>query len=264
MNLIERCQMVLVEPSEAGNVGAACRALMNCGFGPPTLVRPQNLDWAEARRRAVHAAALVEQAPRCAALEDALAGAHWVVGVSARARSHPERKPVLGPDGLIERLAALPAGGRAALLFGPERSGLTNAQLGRCQDVVRLPTADAYPSLNLAHAVLLIAWTVRRADLAQAAAEHRPPQRTPVPAASLAGLMEHAARTLQVIGYLNPQNPRLVLDDLRHIFARAQLDERELGMVRGIFHRMDVWIERHGGPPTPNQRRAADSSEGEA
>ena len=64
-------------------------------------------------------------------------------------------------------------------------------------------------------------------------------------------------RTLDYIGYLNPQNPGLILDDLRKVLSRAALDQRELAMLRGIFHKMDVFISDHGGPPTLNQPRRA-------
>lgn len=266
MRPIGQCRMVLVEPAEGGNLGSACRALMNCGFGPPVLVRPDIEDWPAARKMAVHAAGLVERAERFDTLSQAVAGAHWVVGVSGRPRKHAERKPPIGPDELVARLAALPAGASAALVFGCERTGLTNAQLGRCQDVLCLPTSPEYPSLNLAHAVLVVAWTIRMAaldgsDKAAAGPEVDPPRMAS--AEDLERLVEHARRTLDMIGFFDQQNPRLMLDEFRKIFARARLSLREMRMFRGMFHRMDVWAARHGGPPTPNQERqdAADGQE---
>ncbi len=256
--LIERVAIVLVEPAEGGNVGSCCRALVNCGFSGFSMVRPRVADWAEARKMAVHAASMLDAARTYDSLRAAVADAHWVVGVSGRPRSHPQGKQPIGLGDLTDRLRRLPAGGKAALVFGPERAGLTNAQLGLCQDILRLPTAEAYTSMNLAHAVLVVAWTIRMAGAASAVEEA--PDRETVGAAELDGLMEQAERTLKIIGYLDPQNPRLTLDELRWVFSRAGLGERELRMLRGVFHRMDVWISNHGGPPTPNQLRRLDDS----
>jgi tRNA/rRNA methyltransferase len=256
MNLLHGVQFLLVEPSEGGNVGACCRAMKNCGFTPGslTLVDPRVEDWVQARKMAVHAADLLDEAQRFEQLEDALAEAQWVVGVSGRPRTHPERKVPIEPHEFIERLRAQSDRGQTALVFGCERTGLTNAQLGRCQDVLTLPTSRAYSSLNLAQAVMVVAWTLRLAQL-----ESLTPAADPEPsdglatAAELEGLVGHAERTLMLIEYLDPQNPRLILDELRKVFARAGLSPRELSMLRGIFHRMDVWISEHGGPPTANQ-----------
>ena len=256
MNLLRAVQFLLVEPAEGGNVGASCRAMKNCGFAPGslTLVDPRVEDWVQARKMAVHAADMLDEAQRFEQLEDALAEAQWVVGVSGRPRTHPERKIPMGPDEFVERLRSLSGRGQTALVFGCERTGLTNAQLGRCQDVLTLPTSQAYSSLNLAQAVMVVAWTLRLAQLESRtpAAAHEPADRLAT-AAELEGLVGHAERTLMLIEYLDPQNPCLILDELRKVFARASMSPRELRMMRGIFHRMDVWISEHGGPPTANQ-----------
>jgi TrmH family RNA methyltransferase len=225
---------------------------MNCGYSGLRIVNPQFDDWDEARKLAVHADEFLASVEVFDSLKAAIADAHWVVGVSGRARRHPERKQPIGPKLLIDRLLALPQGSRTALVFGCERTGLTNTQLGLCQDVLTLPTNATYPSMNLAHAVLTVAWTIRMAD---AEDQVDPPSRQMVSVAELDGLMEHAEHTLGLIDYLNPQNPGLILNDLRKIFTRSLLDSRELNMLRGIFHRMDVWIARQGGQPTPNQPR---------
>lgn len=254
MNLLDAVDVVLVEPAEAGNVGACARALKNMGFDGFGLVDPRYRDVAEARKMAVHARDVLAAAVVHPDLESAVAGASWVVGVSGRSRTHPDRKPPIGPRALVERLRGRPPAARTALVFGTESTGLTNEQLGRCHDILAIPTAPAYTSMNLSHAVAVVAWELRRASL-----ENDPVDpaaaRAPVTAADLEALVGQAQRTLEIIGYLDEQNPRLILDDLRKVFGRAGLDPRELAMLRGIFHRMDVWIAHHGGPPTPNQQR---------
>ncbi len=252
MKLLDSVEWVLVEPSEGGNVGSSARALKNMGFSSMGLVSPAAGFEVEARRLAVHAADLVEKAVLFASVPQAIQAAAWVVGVSGRTRSYPERKPPLDPETFLAQLTRLPGPGKAVLLFGPERTGLTNEHLALCHDILTLPTASECPSLNLAQAVLLVAWEVRRRALQETAPQQRSVAREVVTAGALDGLMQHARRTLEVIGFLNPQNPEWILKDLRQIFNRAALDSRELSVLRGIFHRMDVWVSQHGGPATPN------------
>jgi len=260
-SLASKCRVVLVETTEGGNIGSACRALMNCGLGAPVLVNPRVSNWDEARKMAVHAAPMVDSAHRVPSLACALDLAHWVVGISARSRKHQDRKEPLSPASFLGKLAALPDGARAALVFGTERTGLTNEQLGLCQDLLTLPTDPAYPSMNLAQAVMAVCWTIRMADVGEFSGLSTTEKgqdevrRDMATADDIHGFLEHARRTLSLIGFLDPQNPRLILDELRRVLSRASLERRELRIFRGIFHRMDVWIARHGGPPTPNQPR---------
>jgi tRNA/rRNA methyltransferase len=254
VSLIERVEVILVEPAEAGNVGSCARALKNMGFPSFNMINPRYEDRREAGKMAVHAKDVLDSARELASMEEATKEAHWVVGTSVRSRTHPERKPPIGPDEFITRLRELPQGSKAALLFGPERTGLTNAQLGKCQDILTLPTSPDFSSMNLAQAVLIVAWEIRKADLQPLVSASR---NQIVNAGEIEELLAHMRRTLDVIGYLNPQNPDLILDDLRKVLSRAALDQRELAMLRGIFHKMDLWIGSHGGPPNPNQPRRA-------
>lgn len=251
MKLPERIDIVLVEPAEGGNVGAVARVLANLGLSSLWLVAPQVEDWCEARKLAVHAAWVLEQARRVNTLAEALAGAHWVVGTSCRPRRHPERKPPLGPEAFQQRLRALGVRERVALVFGSEACGLSNRELALCQDILCLPTSKKYPSMNLSHAVALAGWLA--VSCGREATRSR--ERTPATAGELDGLIDHMRHTLSLIGFLDRQNPEIVLADLRRLFVRARPDPRQVQMLRGIFHCMDVWCSRHGGPPTPNQLR---------
>ena len=203
MSLRGRLAFVLVETSEGGNVGSAARALANTGFSDLRLVRPAYDHPTAGLRQAVHADALVREAPVFDSLEEAVADANWVLGISARARTHADRKPPLGPAELLAGLDALPTDARVALVFGTERTGLSNAQLGICQDLLRLPTWPDYPSLNLAAAVLVVAWEIHRHLLGFSSVapvnpgmEQARAARTPVPAGALEGFLTHAKCTL--------------------------------------------------------------------
>ena len=165
MSLTERVEVILVEPAEGGNVGSCARALKNMGFASFNMVDPRYEDRKMARKMAVHAQDVLGSARVFASIEEATKDANWVVATSVRSRTHPERKPPMGPEEFIARLRELPRGSKAALLFGPERTGLTNAQLGKCQDILTIPTSEEFSSMNLAQAVMVIAWEIRKADL---------------------------------------------------------------------------------------------------
>lgn len=257
MSLIERVEVILVEPAEGGNVGSCARALKNMGFTSFNMVDPRYEDRPMAHKMAVHAQDVLDSARVLESIEEATQDAHWVVATSVRSRTHPERKPPMGPDEFIERLREMPDGSKAALLFGPERTGLTNTQLGKCQDILTIPTSAEFSSMNLAQAVMLVAWEIRKADLQPLVA---PSRDQTVTAGQVDELLAHMRRTLKIIEYLDPQNPDLILDDLRKVLSRSALDKRELSMLRGIFHRMDVYIAEHGGPPTSNKPRGKKKS----
>ena len=178
MSLIEKVEVILVEPAEGGNVGSCARALKNMGFSSFNMVDPRYEDRPMAHKMAVHAQDVLESARVFDSIEEATRDANWVVATSVRSRTHPERKPPIGPDEFIKRLRDLPEGAKAALLFGPERTGLTNAQLGKCQDILTVPTAAEFSSMNLAQAVMVVAWEIRKADLQPVevvpAGRHRP------------------------------------------------------------------------------------------
>jgi len=251
VSLLERVDFILVETEEGGNLGAAARVLMNLGIKTLKLVAPKVEDWQRARTLAVHAAELLDHAPRFERLGQAISGAHWVVGLSCRPRRDRDSHPPLDLEGFRRKLNRLSYDQRAALVFGPESCGLANHHLRLCHDVFTLPTSEEYPSLNLAQAVALAAWEVRLA-----AGLVKSTQRRKGLAASgeLEKLMEHMRHTLTVIGFLTQKNPELALADLRRLIARARPQSREIQMLHGIFHCMDVWCSRHGGPPTPNEQ----------
>ena len=158
-------RFVLMRPRNAENLGAAARALKNCGLSEWTWVRPEAEDLGPARRLAVHAEEVLDGARRADTLEEAVADCVWVVGTSSR---KVEGKRRLSPRAVGEELVARAAQGPVAVVFGDERSGLTNAEVERCHDLSAVPTDPSQPSINLAQAVLLYAYEVRMASLAAA------------------------------------------------------------------------------------------------
>jgi TrmH family RNA methyltransferase len=216
--------VVLVRPARPANVAAAARALKNMGVSRLTLVdAPSGMD-AEARALAYGAWDVLDGARAVPRLEQALAGCAFVVGASARGGVD-----AWTPRQLAERAAERAGTARMAVVFGPEASGLSNAELLLCHETVTIPTRVRQPSLNLAQAVLLIAY-----ELQLAAAPVPALVATPAPASALEAALEELRAALLAIGYLNPANPDAILAELRRLLGRGAPSEREASLLRGM------------------------------
>ena len=235
-----RVDFVLVRPARAANVAAACRALANMGWRRLRLVAPlPDLADPAARALAYGAWDLLDGAEVCASLAEAVADAEWVVGTSGK--SQPG---ALEPRAFARRLAG-GARRRVALVFGPEASGLTRSELNLCHTLVHIPAAPEHPSLNLAQAVLILAYETFLA-LAAPHAEPAPAARAEAPPAS-AGELEDVLRQLREAlleaGFLDPHNPEAILAELRRLLARAAPTPRELLLLRGLVRQVG-WAGR--------------------
>lgn len=202
---------------------------------------PSKLAEPPARALAYGAWDLLDAATRHDSLRDAVGASTLVVGTSGR--PHPA---AWSPRRLAQEAGAWAGEGRVSLVFGPEATGLRNDELDLCQLLVHIPTDPAQPSLNLAQAVLLLAYEIRLS-----AAAKEPP---PAPVASSADV-ERALGELREgllgIGYLNPQNPEGVLTELRRLLARAHPSPREVSLLRGLARQARWaarWIARLRGP----------------
>lgn len=236
-------RFVLVGPQHGGNVGAAARALKNLGFSRLAIVSPACDPLGEpARRMAVDAADLLERATVHPSLDTALAGARTVVGTSGRTGRH--RKPHLRLDELAPSLGGLVETGGLALVFGREAHGLRDDELDRCTHLVYFPSAEDYPSFNLAQSVLLAAYEVRRACLlsapGSAAAE------TPAEHGSREAMYGHLAEALRAIGFLSDQTDAVMMRRLRRMLGKASLTEDEVRIVRGIARQV-LWAAGRAG-----------------
>src|ERR671937_1766739 len=152
--------IILVRPQSPGNIGAAARAMHNMGLDRLALVAPAHFPHPEARMMACHAEPLLSQAAVYDSLAAAVATCHWLVGTSARRREY--RHPPLTPRELAHKLPALYAQHpHVGILFGPEDTGLTTAELDLCNDLVVIPTVAEATSLNLAQAVLTPVYKIK-------------------------------------------------------------------------------------------------------
>ncbi|HHJ17720.1 MAG TPA: RNA methyltransferase [Gammaproteobacteria bacterium] len=223
--------IVLINTSHPGNIGAAARAMKNMGLGHLRLVDPQQYPSAEATARASGADDVLAAAQSFASLDEAVADCTLVIGASARSRSLPV--PMLDPRGCAALVHSQPDPGRVAVLFGRERSGLTNDELDRCHHLVQIPTNPEYPSLNIAAAVQVIAYELRlAAGIAEPAAA---PETDYASAEQMEQFYTHLEQTLIALDFLDADNPRQLMRRLRRLFTRSRPDQNEINILRGIL-----------------------------
>jgi tRNA/rRNA methyltransferase len=256
-------RFVLVEPSHPGNVGAAARALKTMGFSRLVLVSPR-MPHVQSDPEAIAMAAgaddVLASAHVVPSLADALIGVHWSIALTARLREY-------GPPQWTPRAAANVAHdyavhGEIALVFGNERTGLSNEDVERCSALAHIPANPAYSSLNLAQAVQVLAYELRTRYLsaddnlvvASAAAQTGSPQGDPMSprAASdeIESMFAHLESALVALEFLDPANPKKLMSRLRRLFARSGLEREEVNIVRGIAKHILLKAKRtHGGAP---------------
>ncbi|HUP60602.1 MAG TPA: RNA methyltransferase [Thermoanaerobaculia bacterium] len=223
-------RIILVEPREAGNVGAAARAMKNFGFDELWIVgeHPELLPvagwWASG------AEDLIAKAHFVPALQDALAGTHVTVATtSMRERTTPVS---FTPHTLAETFASLADDQTLALVFGREDRGLTREELVLCQHTAAIPANDAFPTMNLAQALCVFCYEL--SSIAPA------PRERPLPDAALVERLHQRARELLLrVGFLHADNPDRIYDDVRAMLARAGLDEREVTIALGIIRQIE-------------------------
>ena len=232
-------RVVLVGTTHPGNIGATARAMKNMGFTDLVLVAPRYFPHEEATARASGAEDVLDRARVVGTLDEALADCHYAAGASARNRAieWPTFEPRACAKELIERSAS----GTVAVVMGPEKSGLSNAHLDRCQALLNIPTDPDFSSLNIAMAVQVICYELRLASIDTAAPE--PPEVPPATAEEMEFFYAHLEAVLTARGFLDPQNPRTLMRRLRRLFVKATPDQNEINILRGIL----TAFERNSG-----------------
>ena len=235
-------RFILIEPSHAGNVGAVARAMKVMGFDDLVLVRPRwpdVLQHDETVQRASGATDVLAKARVVDDLNDALAGMSHLCATAMTPRDFGP--PTAAPRPHFAALVQRPAPQRptgVAFLFGPERYGMANDDVYRCQVCLRIPTAPDYGSLNLAAAVQLIAYEWRQAlggfDETAPFPDRRDPGARPADAQAVEGLLMHWREALVAVDYLDPAAPKKLLPRLRRLLHRAAPSEAEVHILRGV------------------------------
>ncbi len=242
----QQISVVLVETTDAVNIGGVVRAMANTGFLELRLVRPANYDPWHVGGIAHYTQHIVGATRTFESLADAVADQQLVVCLTGR--HHRAERNQLGFQSAIDRLAsAAQSGERVAIVFGREDWGLNNAMLDCCHAVTTIPTNPGYPSLNLAQAALLVLYQLfQRADGEQQ--RYRPPRKD-APAAS-SSLLEHlfadTERSLDAIEFLHSRSRPHILRSLRVMAFRAHLDAREASLLRAIVIEIRRFLKRSG------------------
>ena len=234
---------VLVETSHPGNVGSAARALKTMGFSNLHLISPKIPGVAqtpEAIALASGAGDILESSQESPSLESAVKDCALVLGLTSRDREFgPPAMNWQDARPLIQ--AAVAGNQRVALLFGPERTGLDNHHLSLCTHRVWLDANPLYPSLNLAQAMMVCAFTLRESFSKDAGLESTGAHAEQVDyadPAAVAAMLEHWREGLEAIGYLDPANPKKLMVRLQALFARTRLHKEEIDLLRGIAKQM--------------------------
>jgi tRNA/rRNA methyltransferase len=232
LTLADKFVFVLVRPKSAGNIGAAARALANMGFADLRMVAPAVSPTSpEALAMAVHGRGVLERARLFASLAEALEDCTLSVGTTCRGGLY--RSSVRPLHESASELVSLSASNRVALVFGPEDTGLTNREIRFCQRLVTIATAPEYASLNLAQAVLVVAYELMMAARRDAqCAPTAAPDLAPV--ADVDAMLERMKDALLALGFLPENNPEHIMFALRGVFGRSGLSRREVDILNGI------------------------------
>lgn len=234
---LDNISILLVETQSPGNIGSVARAMKNLGLHHLVLVNCQTELSEEAYSLACGADDILRQCRQAASLKEALADYELSVGTSSRTVSWIPT--VYQPAQLAEHLLPLAANRKVALIFGPERTGLTNEHLQYCQWLATIPTSSEYESMNLSHAVAIVAYELYRQYAFHSAgrsldlASHK----------QLEDFYHHLQQALEAMGFLDKISAPRIMATLRQIFARSALEKRDVSILRGIL-RQWRWYQR--------------------
>lgn len=230
---------ILVEPKEAGNIGSAARAMKNMGFTNLRLVRPRTPVNDEARWFACNAGDVLDAAAGYESVSEAVSDMTLVIGTTRRMG---KRRGLVYPvEQGCRKAYDTASGNKTAILFGRESRGLLNEEVEQCGFLVTIPSSRLQPSLNLSHAVLVVAYELSKAEYA--ATGNAPRESAPlVPQGEMRHLFERATGVLRMLEYI-PRGDRdleeKIMLNLRHFIGRAGLTRWELNMLHGICSQIE-------------------------
>lgn len=247
--LLSRVTFVLCRTRTGGNIGAAARAIKNMGIGGLDLAAPEEYHKAEAKMFASNASDVLEGASTFHSVDDAVADCAIVLGTSRRIKSH--RLRIMTPREAAGYVLRNLGDGKASILFGPEDNGLTSEDLAKCHAVISIPVADKQPSLNLAQAVMVIAYELRMGM------DELPSVRSFGEASDteISQMIEQASAVLDKSGFFMRNPKERVLLHLKEIFANGVSTSQDARIIRGIFRRIAWALERDksAGNPEPGE-----------
>jgi tRNA/rRNA methyltransferase len=245
-----RCRIVLVRPHYAGNLGSTARVMRNFGLNDLVLVAPYaSVNDLEARRLATHGLPLLDAARVVPDLGEAVADCVLTLATSALTGGIVRKGMTGTPGEMMPQLLAAAERGPVALVFGPEPHGLTNEEIGRCHGLVHIPVDPNYPALNLAQAVTVCCYELRRAWSARVNVERKEPEAGPpvAPHADQERMFEHLREGLAAVGFLFGDRQESLMHSMRQLIGRALPSPQEVRMLHGLARQL-LWIARRSEP----------------
>ncbi len=241
--------VVLCHPYSPENIGAAARAIRNTGIGRLIVSEGPPLDDPDALKMACNSEYILAGAKSVDSLAEALEGAAFIIGTTGR--TIPDRRALNAREGAIEALAHRHLG-PVALVFGNEKSGMSDRELQYCDRIVRIPTAVPNGSLNLAQAVMIMTYELYGTYLAGLPEAARGPEAV-VGRENQAKWNEGMIRVLDRAGFFKAHEQPRTVAILRDILARLNLRHHEVGMLRTLVAKLN-WsgmLPQEDVPPLP-------------
>ena len=243
---LKNIRVVLVNTAHPGNIGASARAMKNMGLNQLILVQPKDFPSGVAVGRAASATDILESTVVVDSLQEAVADCGLVICASARSRKIPW--PMLSPEQTGQKVIKEIGLTKIALVFGREDSGLSNEELQLGHFHVQIPSDEKYSSLNLAAAVLVICYEIRKA----ASKENTDAQSQDAgiwdqefaTGDQVEHFYQHLEQVMIDIKFHDPKNPRQLMQRMRRLFGRVRLDVMELNILRGILTNIELSMER--------------------
>jgi tRNA/rRNA methyltransferase len=240
---VANCRVVLVRPQIAANVGATARVMRNMGLSELVLVAPAaNPADQNARVLSTHGEDILDRCRVVPDLGEAVGDCVFIAGTSARTAGVFRGQTAAPPDEVMPRLVAALETGPSALVFGPEPTGLTNDEVSRCHYLIHIPADPTYPALNLAQAVAVCLYELRRTWLRRS--DGLPPHEPPAPFAEQERMFAHLREALERIQYLFGDRADALMHALRHLIGRAGPTTQEVKMLHGLARQI-LWFAEH-------------------
>jgi tRNA (cytidine32/uridine32-2'-O)-methyltransferase len=238
IDLIPNVRVVLVNTTHPGNIGATARAMKTMGITELVLVDPLFFPHEEAIARATSAVDVLENARVVPTLQEAIADCGLVLGTSAQSRHLPW--PMLSPRELGPVVHETRVNQTVALVFGRERDGLSNEELQLCHYHVQIPTHPSCRCLNIAAAVQVLCYEVMMSSSGLLrVSDPRNDETSFATPLEMDRFFEHLEKTLIQTGFLDPQNPKMLMPRLKRLFTKARPDQNEINILRGILTSID-------------------------
>ncbi|MCW8964583.1 MAG: RNA methyltransferase [Gammaproteobacteria bacterium] len=241
--LLDKVRIVLIRTTETGNIGSAARAMKTMGLSQLVLVDPKEFPSAKATARASGADDLLANARVVDSLPQALEGCDLVMGTSARLRDLPW--PLLDPREAAEKvLQYAHQPGDIAVVFGSERSGMSNEELDHCHFQVHIPANERYSSLNLAASVQVIAYELRMTLLSADGLDIEQDEEELAGRDAMERFYEHLFQVMQGVGYYRPEQPKLLRRRMKRLFNRPMMTHAEVQIMRGFLSMIEKYLPR--------------------